>query len=371
MPIAEPIRAVLALAPRDVGRVVQAIGTVARTLASLASEGVFHRDLKPENLYCYDGRWCVGDFGLADYPDKEALTKPGVWLGPLFYIAPELLPNPDSAAPGPADVFSLAKTLWVLGTGQNVPPPGPLSRSTPQLRLSQYCPGGRTAMLDSLIERATEYSPANRPSMQEMADELEAWSRTDVPGFTTGDLSDVAAIFAPLVKEQLDHTDAIKRAGALASAFAVNLKPRLELIRMCAEDATGLRGFSNDFAGGIEDWPSSPYVTNKVSAIARSRVAFGIETFTALGNGRNTLALNGGIYCRIRSQWRADFFGGYALALGAGSYHEIVTRSAELPFESALAERFVEDLVEFLNSELRRALEAFAEEIQRRSARKF
>ncbi len=112
MPVATPIKEALGDGPR-LEQVVEAIAAVADALASLAAEGIAHRDVKPSNLYRYSGAYAVGDFGLVDFPDKQALTVPGRRLGPLFFLAPEMLSSPESADGRPSDVYSLAKTLWV------------------------------------------------------------------------------------------------------------------------------------------------------------------------------------------------------------------------------------------------------------------
>jgi serine/threonine protein kinase len=90
----------------------------------LADKNVSHRDVKPGNLYSFEGRWTIGDFGLVSYPNKEALTAEGKTLGPQHFLAPEMISNPRHADGTKADVYSPAKTLWVLATGQNYPPPG-------------------------------------------------------------------------------------------------------------------------------------------------------------------------------------------------------------------------------------------------------
>ena len=115
-PLSESLKTGLAL-----DAIVEAVATFAETLADLAAKGISHRDIKPGNLYEYDGRWVIGDFGIADYPDKEALTTSGRKLGPLYFMPSEMLENPDTADGSKADVFSLAKTLWTLATGQNYP----------------------------------------------------------------------------------------------------------------------------------------------------------------------------------------------------------------------------------------------------------
>lgn len=123
MPIAESLKDHLG-DERALEEVVSAIHEIAVTLAALAGESIGHRDIKPRNLYWHNGRAVVGDFGLADFPGKDSITVEGRKLGPQYYIAPEMLSDAARASPHPADVYSVAKTLWVLATGQNYPPPG-------------------------------------------------------------------------------------------------------------------------------------------------------------------------------------------------------------------------------------------------------
>jgi serine/threonine protein kinase len=82
-----------------------------------------HRDIKPNNLYWHDGRWCLGDFGLAEFDDAESITRSDRKLGPAYYIAPEMLNNASSADGCAADVYSLGKTICVMATGQKYPLP--------------------------------------------------------------------------------------------------------------------------------------------------------------------------------------------------------------------------------------------------------
>ncbi|MGH2739855.1 MAG: protein kinase domain-containing protein [Actinomycetota bacterium] len=72
MPVATPIRK--ALSEASVETVVDAVASIAETLSGLAMRGVFHRDIKPENLYQHGKHWAVGDFGLVEFPSKEAVT---------------------------------------------------------------------------------------------------------------------------------------------------------------------------------------------------------------------------------------------------------------------------------------------------------
>lgn len=111
-PIATPIRAALE-ENTALERVVSAVACVADTLARLAERRMAHRDIKPENIYDLNGEWVAGDFGLIKSDQTEPLTASARVLGPRFYLAPEMVNDPARAAGPPADVYSLAKTLWV------------------------------------------------------------------------------------------------------------------------------------------------------------------------------------------------------------------------------------------------------------------
>ena len=98
----------------DLTLVVSAIKGYAHTLAYLADEDIYHRDIKPSNLYWLNGCFAIGDFGIADFPEKSGLTRTGEKLGPANFLAPEMIECSGEVRSGPVDVYSLAKTLWVL-----------------------------------------------------------------------------------------------------------------------------------------------------------------------------------------------------------------------------------------------------------------
>ena len=91
---------------------------------------------------------------MVDYPAKESQTIEGrLDLTNSLLGTGTVLLTPDKAASGPTDVYALAKTLWVLATGQNYPLPGFLSRQIPQLRVSSYVSDERAGLVDALLER--------------------------------------------------------------------------------------------------------------------------------------------------------------------------------------------------------------------------
>jgi serine/threonine protein kinase len=195
MPIATEIGQALG-AGASLMDVVVAVRSIAKALVTLHEQGFVHRDIKPGNLYFFDGDWCIGDFGLVNYPGRETLTAPGEKIGPQNFLAPEMLSASKSEEDQrPADVYSLMKTLYVLATGQRWPTPGPHRIDEPSTTVSAYVNHPRAAELDVLLERGTKMDPHSRLTMAEVVSELDAWLS---PPESLGpeDLTDVAALFA-------------------------------------------------------------------------------------------------------------------------------------------------------------------------------
>ncbi len=174
MPVAKPLAH--SLSQSALSEVVAVVAKIAITLADLHERlQIRHRDIKPSNLYVLDGCPLISDFGLADLPEAGGLTISGQPLGPVFFVSDEMIGDPKGADPGPADVFSLAKTLWVLCTDQRWPPQGEQPTSNESCSINRYRPHPLARLLDELIERCTKHEPQLRPSMKQVAAELDAW----------------------------------------------------------------------------------------------------------------------------------------------------------------------------------------------------
>lgn len=156
-------------------RKVLAISEAADTLAALHKRSIFHRDLKPANLVYFENRCHVVDFGLVEYPGKADLTQKGEKLGPLWTMAPEVRRNGASADPGPADVYSLAKSLWII------------LKNVPNGFDGQYSPTGKLAIqgacadlyispLEEALTKATANDSTDRPSMESFCTSLREWA---------------------------------------------------------------------------------------------------------------------------------------------------------------------------------------------------
>ena len=75
----------------DVVATMKILEGIASGLAAAWTVGVVHRDLKPRNIMIRkDGSPCILDFGIATAGDVDELTRPGIALGTMHYIAPEV-----------------------------------------------------------------------------------------------------------------------------------------------------------------------------------------------------------------------------------------------------------------------------------------
>ncbi len=193
MPVARGLAAATKGEPLET--VVDAVLAVAATLADLAEQfGVGHRDVKPGNLYELDGRWLVGDFGLIDVPALDELTRSDRPIGPVNFMAYEMISDPARADSKPADVYSLGKTLWSLATEVATPPLGHQPAGSSGFRIYDLRPHAGASELDRLIDRMTSLDPGSRPTVREVVSELETW-RSPRPERPTIDVADLGARF--------------------------------------------------------------------------------------------------------------------------------------------------------------------------------
>jgi serine/threonine protein kinase len=128
MPIATRIEKYFDETKAGIKEKVAAIVELAKALEALHVKGITHRDIKPDNLFRYEDRYCFGDFGLCEYPEGEKVaTRTDKQLGAFNTIAPEMYKNPQGQDGTKADVYSLAKTMWILLTGDAKGFTGPYS----------------------------------------------------------------------------------------------------------------------------------------------------------------------------------------------------------------------------------------------------
>jgi hypothetical protein len=186
MPIAQSLASFLE--GKNIEEIVKGIIEIGETLSNLHDRGISHRDIKPENILAIEGRWYLGDFGLVDFEDKAELTSTHEQIGAKWTIAPEMKRDGSKADGRCADVYSLAKTLWILMTGQKLGFDGQYDpNSINGLRrfkiaipeMDRYLPRDFPPVylgsLESLLIECTDDNPKNRPVMKEFVERLREW----------------------------------------------------------------------------------------------------------------------------------------------------------------------------------------------------
>ncbi len=165
------------------------LGQMAAGLSELHDHGVVHRDLKPANVLVAerdDGSWQIkiGDFGIARQADVDALaetlapgasaktaglTKTGVMLGTLPYMAPELRHGAKGVGPA-SDIFGFGIIAHELYTRQSpfaVPPVFTAANRRP-LPEPAPLPDSLPAPLRAILNACLSVEPRARPSAREL-----------------------------------------------------------------------------------------------------------------------------------------------------------------------------------------------------------
>ena len=103
--------------PLSPTRALRIIDRIADAVAAAHAENVIHRDLKPSNINVDDDdQIVVLDFGIASAGDLGRLTEPGVVIGTLRFVAPEVLETAHADAR--SDLYAIAVIGWGLLAGK-------------------------------------------------------------------------------------------------------------------------------------------------------------------------------------------------------------------------------------------------------------
>lgn len=178
MPIATPIMQHIKNTNAKIEDIVKGCIQLCETLEFLHSREVSHRDIKPDNIYFFKERYTFGDFGLVDYPDKTTtFTEKSLQIGAKFTRAPEMERQPNMADGKKADVYSLAKTLWMLLTKDIFGFEGRYdfldekhSLTNFELLRNEYL-----VEIHELLKDATQNGPDDRPIITTFKKKLNDW----------------------------------------------------------------------------------------------------------------------------------------------------------------------------------------------------
>lgn len=152
---------------------------IAKGIKSLHDLNFYHRDIKPANILVVDSEIKLADFGLVWHPSFDLRTDEGEKVGPVETIAPEMREeDPDLKHSGKADVYSFAKTIWMLLLNRRRAFVHDYSYETIgylslELDVHQHRNIKTFVRLNELIMKGTEYTPINRPSIDEVISKLE------------------------------------------------------------------------------------------------------------------------------------------------------------------------------------------------------
>lgn len=174
MPLATPIIEQIATASFDEKIII--IKSLLYILTKLHANGIAHRDIKPANILLYKGKYVFSDFGLVYFQNKTSKTPKGAKLGARTTISPQMQRDAVKADKFKADVYSMAKTIWMIVTGD-------MKSFDGQYKINSAF-GLRQVMaekdvywypLEKLLVQSTDVNETARPSAEELEKEFDEW----------------------------------------------------------------------------------------------------------------------------------------------------------------------------------------------------
>ncbi|MFZ1787787.1 MAG: protein kinase [Saprospiraceae bacterium] len=172
MPIAKPSTKILY--DRPIKFIIEQILDLSKSLEFLHNRQIYHRDIKPSNILYLNDKICFSDFGLVDYPDKLDISNHNEEIGAKWTIAPEMRRESSNADYAKADIYSLAKTLWIFLSKIPNGFDGQYSTDT-IISLKNKFKTSYTSPIDDLLIKSTDNDANKRPDIRKFIENLEEW----------------------------------------------------------------------------------------------------------------------------------------------------------------------------------------------------
>ena len=173
MPLAES--AEKHLSQINVDEKIAIIQELLAMLTSLHAQGIAHRDIKPANILLYNGCYVLSDFGLVFFNKKTAKTPVGTKLGAKWTISPQMERDAVHADKFKSDVYSMAKTIWMILTGDIKSFEGQYKPNS-VIGLRQYISKEKYLYpLEKLLEQCTDYNENSRPDAAQLEKRFAEW----------------------------------------------------------------------------------------------------------------------------------------------------------------------------------------------------
>ena len=165
---------------KSISEIIILISSVAESLIELHQKNITHRDIKPSNLLLLSNNLILSDFGFSHHPHGDVemtieFNRRGI--GSISTTAPEMRRySKDNKVYNykPADVYSLAKTLWIYLTGNKLGFDGEY-RVNSNFSLKNYLSKELHELLppiEKLLIKSTKEDPLQRPKIKKFYKKL-------------------------------------------------------------------------------------------------------------------------------------------------------------------------------------------------------
>lgn len=173
MPLAKSLGSVLYY--ENIERKIQIIKALLEMLVSLHRYGIAHRDIKPANILLYQDNYVLSDFGLVYFKGKTSKTIQNKPLGAKWTRSPQMERDAVTADGFKSDVYAMAKTIWMIFTGDFTSFEGQYDASSSFLSLRRHIPGKYVTPLEGLLAQCTDHEEERRPTAQNLLTGFEDW----------------------------------------------------------------------------------------------------------------------------------------------------------------------------------------------------